>query len=93
MHSLNKRWKELLFAANSFGPNLLFVLLGAYLTDALNPIGLTADIENWSLTGYCLVVPAMFGITWALAKVLYYKGFPRFCQEKPRDIKKRRRLF
>ena len=69
MHSLNKRWKELLFAANSFGSNLLFVLLGAYLTDALNPIGLTADKGSWSLTGYCLVIPAMFGITWALAKV------------------------
>lgn len=69
MHSLDKRWKELLFAANSFGPNMLFTLLGAYLTDALNPIGLTADIGSWSLTGYCLVLPSMFGITWALAKV------------------------
>jgi len=69
MHSLDKRWKELLFAANSFGPNMLFTLLGAYLTDAINPIGLTADIQSWSLTGYCLVLPSMFGITWALAKV------------------------
>lgn len=69
MHSLDKKWKELLFAANSFGPNLLFVLIGAYLTDAINPIGLTANIENWSLTGYCLVIPVMFGITWALTKV------------------------
>lgn len=69
MHTLDKRWKELLFAANSFGSNLLFVLLGAYLTDAFNPIGLTADKGNWSLTGYCLVLPGMFGITWALAKV------------------------
>lgn len=69
MHTLDKRWKELLFAANSFGPNLLFVLMGAYLTDAINPIGLTANIESWSITGYCLVVPAMFGITWAIAKV------------------------
>ena len=69
MNSLDKKWKELLFAANSFGPNLLFTLLGAYFTDALNPIGLTADIESWSLTGYCLVVPTMFGITWAIAKI------------------------
>ncbi len=69
MNSLDKKWKELLFAANSFGPNLLFTLLGAYLTDALNPIGLTADIESWSLTGYCLIVPTMFGITWAIAKI------------------------
>lgn len=69
MHCLDKKWKEFLFAANSFGPNLLFVLIGAYLTDAMNPIGLTANIESWSLTGYALVVPAMFGITWALSKL------------------------
>lgn len=70
MHSLDKRWKEFLFAFNSFGPNLLFVLIGAYLTDAVNPIGLTASKENWSLSGYCLVLPFMFGITWAIAKVI-----------------------
>ena len=69
MHSLNKRWKELLFAFNSFGPNLMFVLIGAYLTDAINPIGLTANLDTWSISGYCLVLPFMFGITWALAKV------------------------
>lgn len=69
MHCLDKKWKEFLFAANSFGPNLLFVLMGAYLTDALNPAGLTANLESWSLTGYCLVLPSMFGLTWALAKL------------------------
>lgn len=70
MHSLDKRWKELLFSFNSFGPNLMFVLIGAYLTDAINPIGLTASKESWSITGYCLVLPFMFGITWAIAKVI-----------------------
>ncbi len=69
MNSLDKKWKEFLFAANSFGPNLLFVLIGAYLTDAMNPVGLTANLESWSLSGYALVVPAMFGLTWALAKL------------------------
>lgn len=69
MHTLDKKWKEFLFAANSFGPNLLFVLIGAYLTDAMNPIGLTANIGAWSVKGYCLVVPVMFGVTWALAKL------------------------
>ena len=69
MHSLDKRWKELLFSFNSFGPNLMFVLIGAYLTDAINPIGLTANLDTWSISGYCLVLPFMFGVTWALAKV------------------------
>ena len=69
MQTLDKKWKEFLFAANSFGPNLLFVLIGAYLTDAMNPAGLTANIGSWSLKGYCLVVPVMFGVTWAIAKL------------------------
>ncbi len=69
MSCLDKKWKELLFGATTFGPNIIFVLVGAYLTDAINPIGLTANIENWSLAGYSLVVPQMFAITWALAKI------------------------
>ena len=37
MASLDKKWKEFLYAASGFGPNLLMVLLGAYFTDAVNP--------------------------------------------------------
>ena len=39
--SLNKRWKEVLFAATGFGPNLLMVLMMAYFTDAVIPTGFT----------------------------------------------------
>ena len=52
-----------------FGPNLLFVLLGAYFTDALNPAGLTANIESRSLTGYALIMPGIFGVVWMIAKI------------------------
>lgn len=69
MVSLDKKWKEFLYAACGFGPNLLMVLLGAYLTDALNPAGLTADIKSWSLTGFCLITPGLFGILWMAAKL------------------------
>ncbi|MGN0375635.1 MAG: MFS transporter [Butyrivibrio sp.] len=69
MVSLDKKWKEFLYAACGFGPNMLFVLLGAYFTDAVNPAGLTADIENWSLTGYTLIAPSIFGLLWMIAKV------------------------
>ncbi|MBE7066745.1 MAG: MFS transporter [Ruminococcaceae bacterium] len=69
MVSLNKRWKEFLYAGSTFGPNILMVLLTAYFTDSMNPAGLTADIENWSLSGYALVTPALFGVLWMVGKV------------------------
>ncbi len=69
MNSLNKKWKEFLYAACGFGPNLLNVILGAYLTDALNPAGLSEGLEVWSISGICLVMPAIFGILWMVAKI------------------------
>lgn len=67
--SLDKKWKEFLYGSCFFGPNILFVLLGAYFTDAMNPVGLTANIESWSITGYALIMPSIFGIVWMLAKI------------------------
>lgn len=67
--SLDKKWKEFLYAACGFGPNMLFVLLGAYFSDAVNPVGLNADKMNWSISGFCLVVPALFPILWMVAKI------------------------
>lgn len=69
MHSLDKRWKEFLYSASGFGPNLLMVLLTAYLTDSLNPAGLTANKDSWSLSGYSLIAPSIFGVLWMLAKL------------------------
>ena len=48
---------------------MLFVLLGAYFSDAVNPVGLNADKMNWSISGFCLVVPALFPILWMVAKI------------------------
>ncbi len=67
--SLNKKWKEFLYAASGFGPNLLNVILGAYLTDALNPSGLSAGVEVWSISGICIITPAIFGVLWMVAKI------------------------
>ena len=67
--SLDKKWKEFLYGFCFFGPNLLFVLLGAYFTDAVNPAGLTANIGSWSITGYSLIMPSLFGVMWMVAKV------------------------
>lgn len=69
MNSLDKKWKEFLYGGCSFGPSLLSVILGAYLTDALNPSGLSEGIDVWSISGFCLVTPAIFGILWMVAKM------------------------
>ena len=66
--SLNKRWKEVLFAATGFGPNLLMVLMMAYFTDAVDPVGLVSDIEFWSY-GQTVVFALIFGVLWTIGRV------------------------
>lgn len=68
--TLNKKWKEILFAASGFGPNLLMVLMGAYFTNALDPAALkTGDTLAMSSVGtISLVIPVIFPILWAIAK-------------------------
>ena len=70
--SLNSKWKELLYAFTGFGPNFLMVLMGAYFTDAVNPValgtGTTASIFQAIVPGVCLVMPVVFPILWAIGK-------------------------
>ena len=68
--SLDKKWKELLFAASGFGPNFLMVLMGAYYSDAVNPAGLSGNVNGQTIVGnICLVVPALFSVLMILGKV------------------------
>ncbi len=70
MQSLNKKWKELLFAFSGFGPNLLMVLMGSYYSDALNPSSLeTGEQFQAIMPGVCYIMPALFPILFALGKV------------------------
>ncbi|MBQ9467607.1 MAG: MFS transporter [Clostridia bacterium] len=70
--NLDKTWKELLYAASGLGPNLLMVLMGAYFTDAVNPVAL--DLASnpgkgvQAITGFCLIAPAIFPILWFIGK-------------------------
>jgi Na+/melibiose symporter-like transporter len=66
--TLNNTWKELLFSASGFGPNLLMVLMGAYFTDAVNPAALkVGDLQ--AIGTACYIMPLLFPILWALAKI------------------------
>lgn len=67
--NLDKRWKEVLFAAAGLGPNLLMVLMMAYFTDAIIPTGLQADINFWSYGGVIIVYTAIFPILWTIGRV------------------------
>ena len=67
--SLDKKWKEVLFAASGLGPNLMMILMGAYFTDAINPAAL--DLVNnpyHAISNICYILPAIFPILWAISK-------------------------
>ena len=70
VRSLDKKWKEFLFAFSGFGPNFLMVLMGSYYSDAINPAALeTGEQFQAILPGICLILPALFPILYALGKV------------------------
>jgi len=71
--NLDKIWKEILFSASGFGPNLMMVLMGAFFTDAVNPAALDLASNQGkvvqTITGTCLVVPWLFSLLWFVGKV------------------------
>lgn len=69
VRSLDKKWKEFLFAFSGFGPNLLMVLMGAYFSDAINPAALKPGSYQAIMSGVCFILPALFPILYAIAKV------------------------
>lgn len=69
IRSLDKKWKEFLFAFSGFGPNFLMVMMGAYFTDAINPSALVNAGEFQRFAGgACYILPAVFPILYAIAK-------------------------
>lgn len=69
--SLNKPWKELLYAASGLGPNLLMVLMMAYFTDAINPKGLDIDGALWCFNPDKLpiIIVGAWGILWTIGRI------------------------
>lgn len=69
VQSLDKKWKEFLFAFSGFGPNLLMIIMGAYYTDALNPVAFESNTTYQAIaSGVCFITPAVFPILYALSK-------------------------
>ena len=70
VQSLNRKWKEFLFAFSGFGPNFLMVLMGAYFSDAVNPAAMGLDTRFQTIMeGTCFILPALFPILFAISKV------------------------
>ncbi len=70
VRSLDKKWKEFLFAFSGFGPNFLMILMGSYYSDALNPAALEAGEQFQAIVpGVCFILPMLFPVLYALAKV------------------------
>lgn len=68
--SLDKKWKEFLFAFSGFGPNFLMILMGSYYSDALNPSALeTGEQFQAIMPGVCFIMPALFPILFAIGKI------------------------
>ncbi len=68
--SLDKKWKEFLFAFSGFGPNLLMIMMGSYYSDALNPSSLEMGEQFQAIMpGVCYILPALFPILFAVGKV------------------------
>lgn len=68
--TLDKKWKEIVYAASGLGPNLLMVLMMAYYTDAINPVALgEGSLEIFSINGSTLIVVGIWGALWFFGRV------------------------
>ena len=69
IYSLDKKYKEIIFAMSGLGPNFFMVLMGAYFSDAINTAALGSTAPGQVLSGACLIVPALFPILWMIGKI------------------------
>lgn len=69
--TLDKLWKEVLFAMSGFGPSLLMIIVGAYFTDAINPSSLPIGSPMAiSPNGYVFILPLVFPVLIMIAKMI-----------------------
>ena len=72
---LNSKRREFLYAFSVFGPNLVFTMLMAYFTSAVNPQNLREDIELWTWMqkggthAVPIVMTLIFGILFTVGRV------------------------
>lgn len=70
MQKITGRMKLFLYGMAGLGVNMLNLIVGSYLCDALMVEGFQENIENWTYFNKTLVVAGLWSIMIALAKVL-----------------------
>ena len=58
------------YGVAGMGPNILNLIVGAYLCDALLTVGFSQNIENWTYMNKALVVAAVWSIFVTIAKII-----------------------
>ena len=72
---LKNKKREFLYALSVFGPNLIFTMLMAYFTSAVNPQNLREDIALWAwmqkggLLAVPIVMTSIFGVLFTVGRV------------------------
>ncbi|MCL2672181.1 MAG: MFS transporter [Clostridiales bacterium] len=72
---LKNKKREFLYALSVFGPNLIFTMLMAYFTSAVNPQNLRKDIALWAwmqqggVYAVPIVMTSIFGILFTVGRV------------------------
>ena len=70
MKKLRSKKQILLYSMSGLGVNMLNVIVGTYLCDALMVEGFSTNVENWTYANKTLVVAGVWSIMIFLAKVL-----------------------
>lgn len=70
MKKISGKRKLLLYGMAGIGVNMLNLIIGSYLCDALMTEGFDANIENWTYLNKTLVVAGVWSIMIAIAKII-----------------------
>lgn len=69
MKKLNKK-QLFLYGISGIGPNMLNLMVGSYLCDALMTNGFSENVENWTYLNKTLVVAVVWSILVTIAKII-----------------------
>ena len=70
MNKISGKFKLLLYGMSGIGINMLNLIVGSYLCDALMTEGFVENASNWTYMDKTLVVAGLWSIMIALGKVL-----------------------
>ncbi|MBQ9783645.1 MAG: MFS transporter [Clostridia bacterium] len=70
MKLLNKKWKIILYGCSGLGLNMLNIIIGTHLCNALIESGFDSDLEFWTYESKTLVVIGVWSVLSLLIKAL-----------------------